>query len=106
MWEFHIGFGDLQDTNNLKDDVSQWLLGTVLWLKEQDIWKKINSSSIKSPYCGNCGFIVVSGLALRAQKRRYLGRERGCVRDALPHQCIDEEGINHQSKNKAERSNV
>lgn len=76
-------------------------------MKEQDIWKKINSSSIKSPYFGNCGFLVVSGLALRAHKRRYLGRERGdSVRDALPHQCIDEEGIEHQNKNKAERSNV
>ena len=30
MWEFHIGLGDLQDAKNLKDDVSQWLLGTVL----------------------------------------------------------------------------
>ena len=77
------------------------------WTQLSD-WTELNwnSFSIKSLYCGNCGFLVVSGLTLRAYERRYLGRERGCVRDALPHQHIDEEGIDHQSKNKAERSNV
>lgn len=63
MWEFQVlVLDDLQDTEEFKDDVSQWLLETVSWLKEQDIWKKINSSSIKSPIVETVAFLWLGGL--------------------------------------------